>query len=106
MGATGLETLCKFFPKEELNNLKSNISEPAVERIFTKVPYTTARVSYSQFTYVFPVTVGPKFGRLHFNSVIYSGFEGSKAFFTVIAGSFTLLRNFAAETSESLIVSA
>ena len=86
----------KFFPKEELNNLKSNTSKAPVEGTVTKAPYSTARISSSQFTYVFPVTVGPKFVRLHFNPVIYPGFERSKAFFTVKAGSFTLLRNFTA----------
>ena len=91
----------KYFPKE-LDNLKSNISKATVERIVTKAPYSTARISYSQFTYVFPVTVGPKFVRLHFNSAIYPGFEGSKAFFTVIAGSFTLLRNFTLVPDDSL----
>ncbi|XP_030970939.1 receptor-like protein kinase FERONIA [Quercus lobata] len=85
----------KFFPKEE-NNLKSYTSKAPLERMVTRAPYSTARISYSQFTYVFPVTVGPKFVRLHFNSVIYPGFEGSEAFFTVIAGSFTLLRYFTA----------
>ena len=86
----------KFFPQEELNNLKSNTSKAPVEGTVTKAPYSTARISFSQFTYVFPVTVGPKFFRLHFNPVIYPGFERSKAFFTVKAGSFTLLRNFTA----------
>ena len=86
----------KFFPQEELNNLKSNTSKAPVEGTVTKAPYSTARISFSQFTYVFPVTVGPKFVRLHFNPVIYPGFERSKAFFTVKAGSFTLLRNFTA----------
>ncbi|KAF3966834.1 hypothetical protein CMV_009108 [Castanea mollissima] len=84
--------LSKYFPKEELNNLKSNTSKAL--GIITRAPYSTARISYFQFTYVFPVTVGPKFVRLHFNSAIYPGFEVSKALFTVIAGSFTLLRNF------------
>ncbi|XP_030948917.1 receptor-like protein kinase FERONIA [Quercus lobata] len=85
----------KFFPKEE-NNLKSSTSKAPVEGTVTKAPYTTARISSSQFTYVFPVTVGPKFVRLHFNPVIYPGFERSNAFFTVKAGSITLLRNFTA----------
>ncbi|KAG6720833.1 hypothetical protein I3842_03G082200 [Carya illinoinensis] len=61
------------------------------------VPYETARLSYSQFTYVFPVIPGPKFVRLYFYAVSYSGFDGSLAFFTVKANSkFTLLRNFSA----------
>ena len=85
----------KFFPKEELNNLKSNTSQASNEGISTEAPYTSARISYSQFTYIFPVTVGPKFVRLHFNPSSYSGFK-STAFFTVKAGSFTLHRNFTA----------
>ncbi|KAG2710938.1 hypothetical protein I3760_04G053600 [Carya illinoinensis] len=60
------------------------------------VPYMTARVSYSQFTYVFPVTSGPKFIRLYFYPVSYSGLDASMAFFTVKAGKFTLLTNFSA----------
>ena len=86
----------KFFPKEELNNLKSNTSQAPKEGTDIKAPYTTARISYSQFTYVFPVTPGPKFVRLHFHPTSYSGFKVSKDFFTVKAGSFTLLRNFSA----------
>ncbi|GMY39332.1 receptor-like protein kinase FERONIA [Fagus crenata] len=85
----------KFFPREE-DNLKSNISEPPEGGIVMKAPYTTARVSYSQFTYVFPVTHGPKFVRLFFHPASYSRFERSTDFFTVKAGSFTLLRNFSA----------
>ena len=85
----------KFFPKEELN-LQSNTSQAPKEGIDIKAPYTTARISYSQFTYVFPLPAGPKFVRLHFNPVISSGVDGSNAFFTVKSGSFTLLRNFTA----------
>ena len=85
----------KFFPKDD-DNLKSSTSQSPKGGTSTTVPYTTARISYSQFTYVFPVTVGPKFVRLYFYPVLYSGFEGSMAFFSVKAGSFTLLRNFSA----------
>uniref|UniRef100_A0A2N9F9B6 Protein kinase domain-containing protein n=1 Tax=Fagus sylvatica TaxID=28930 RepID=A0A2N9F9B6_FAGSY len=83
----------KFFPQEE-DNLKSSISEPTEGGTVMKAPYTTARVSYSQFTYVFPVTLGPKFVRLFFHPASYSHFERSTDFFTVKAGAFTLLRNF------------
>ena len=82
----------QFFLKEELN-LQSHISRSPKEGI---IPFTTARISYSQFTYVFPVTLGPKFVRLNFHPTTYSGVEVSKDFFTVKAGSFTLLRNFSA----------
>ncbi|KAL3568100.1 hypothetical protein D5086_030751 [Populus alba] len=42
----------------------------------SSVPYYTARVSLSQFTYTFPVTTtGPKFVRLYFNPASYTGFN-------------------------------
>ena len=85
----------KFFLPEE-NNLKSKGSKPPKEGFVQRAPYTTAPISYSQFTYVFPVTLGPKFVRLFFHPASYSGFEGLKDFFTVKAGSFILLRNFSA----------
>ena len=85
----------KFFPSEE-HNRKSNTSNVPEEGVVNMAPFTTARISYSQFTYIFPVTDGPKFVRLHFYPASYSGFEESIDFFTVKAGSFTLLRNFSA----------
>ena len=85
----------KFFPREE-DNLKSNISEPPKGGTVMKAPYTTARISYSQFTYVFPVTLGQKFVRLFFYPASYEGFERSTDFFTVKTGSFTLLKTFSA----------
>ncbi|KAL1568167.1 non-specific serine/threonine protein kinase [Salvia divinorum] len=58
------------------------------------VPYSTARVSRSQFSYSFHLTPGQKFLRLHFNPMPY--FANSDDFFTVEAGPFTLLANFSA----------
>ncbi|XP_051136783.1 putative receptor-like protein kinase At5g39000 isoform X2 [Andrographis paniculata] len=60
------------------------------------VPYRTARVSRSQFSYVFQVNPGQKIIRLHFNSASYKGFKRYKDFFTVKAAAFTLLSNFSA----------
>lgn len=59
-----------------------------------QVPYTTARLSHSQFTYSFPVTSGQKFIRLFFYPASYPGFDRSNALFTVKSGSFTLLKDF------------
>ena len=68
-----------------------------------KVPYSTARLSRSEFTYVFSLTSGQKFIRLHFYPASYSNFDRSKAFFSVKAGPFTLLKNFnAALTVDAL----
>ncbi|KAM3698979.1 hypothetical protein ACJW31_06G227600 [Castanea mollissima] len=85
----------KFAPTEEPNH-KSNNSTAEIQGTSDSVPYMTARLSNWQFTYVFPLTPGPKFVRLYFRSASYSGFERSKDFFTVKAGSFTLLANFSA----------
>ncbi|OMO50625.1 hypothetical protein COLO4_37975 [Corchorus olitorius] len=60
------------------------------------VPYLTARISESQFTYTFPVTAGQKFIRLHFYPAHYQGFDRSKNFFSIKVGPFTLLNNFSA----------
>ncbi|KAI4352420.1 hypothetical protein L6164_006674 [Bauhinia variegata] len=60
-----------------------------------KTPYSTARLSYSNFTYSFPVTAGQKFIRLYFYPTSYKqGFDRSKALFTVTSGTFTLLKDF------------
>ena len=60
------------------------------------VPYITSHHSYSQFTYMIPLTSGQKFIRFHFRLHSYPGFDLSKAFFSVKSGPFTLLRNFSA----------
>ncbi|KAF5480173.1 hypothetical protein F2P56_000941 [Juglans regia] len=87
----------KFAPIEEPNQKSITSKAQNQDSYVETVPYMTARLSYSQFTYVFPVTSGPKFVRLYFYADSYSGFDGSLAFFTVKANSkFTLLRNFSA----------
>ncbi|KAJ7971098.1 Receptor-like kinase [Quillaja saponaria] len=59
-----------------------------------QVPYTIARLSYSEFTYTFPVTDGQKFVRLYFNTVSYPNFSRSNALFSVKSGPYTLLKDF------------
>ena len=75
-------------------------------RIFTtpqQPPYSAARLSHSQFTYILNLTAGQKFIRLYFYSTSYPGFDRPKAFFSVKAGSFTLLSNFRASlTADAL----
>ncbi|KAK1553820.1 hypothetical protein Q3G72_004059 [Acer saccharum] len=59
-----------------------------------KTPYMWARLSRSQFSYTFRLTPGQKFIRLYFYDTVYQNLDRSKAFFSVTAGNFTLLRNF------------
>ncbi|XP_061365892.1 receptor-like protein kinase FERONIA [Gastrolobium bilobum] len=61
----------------------------------TSVPFGSARISHSKFTYSFPVTNGPKFIRLHFYPTSYLNFEPNNSLFSVIVGSdLTLLKDF------------
>ncbi|THG14583.1 hypothetical protein TEA_004989 [Camellia sinensis var. sinensis] len=51
------------------------ISSTPVDQLFSvnPVPYVSARISHSQFTYIFQVSAGPKFIRLHFCPASYPG---------------------------------
>lgn len=61
-----------------------------------EIPYMTARIFQSEFTYSFPVAAGRKFVRLYFYPASYSGLAASNGVFSVSAGGYTLLRNFSA----------
>ncbi|XP_018505072.2 receptor-like protein kinase FERONIA [Pyrus x bretschneideri] len=65
----------------------------------SQIPYTTVRLSRSEFTYRFNLTAGQKFIRLYFYPVSYPDFDRSKALFTVKAGGFTLLNDFNASVN-------
>ncbi|KAF8010440.1 hypothetical protein BT93_J1158 [Corymbia citriodora subsp. variegata] len=60
------------------------------------VPYSTARLSRSEFAYNFHVTAGPKFVRLYFFPSDYLNFRRADSFFLVEAAGYTLLQNFSA----------
>ncbi|XP_057448066.1 receptor-like protein kinase FERONIA [Lotus japonicus] len=60
-----------------------------------KVPYSTARIIHSPFTYSFPFSPGLKFIRIYFLSSSYLTMKDpSKAYFSVKAGPYTLVSNF------------
>lgn len=60
------------------------------------IPYSTARIVHSSFTYSFPISPGLKFIRIYFISTSYLvKYENpSKAYFSVKTGPYTLLSNF------------
>ncbi|CAL2249999.1 unnamed protein product [Prunus armeniaca] len=97
----------KFFPFENQAAGSPSISRQAPSSSsVSQVPYSTARLSRSEFTYRFPVTTGQKFIRLYFNPASYGpDFDRSKALFSVKAAGFTLLKDFnssvTADASES-----
>ncbi|KAB1211554.1 Receptor-like protein kinase FERONIA [Morella rubra] len=85
----------KFHPLEQAQN-QSSLTVTSVQQssFATLVPFATARLSLSPFTYLFPVTAGQKFIRLYFYPASYSNFDRSKGLFSVKADRFTLLINF------------
>ncbi|OVA13698.1 Malectin-like carbohydrate-binding domain [Macleaya cordata] len=90
----------KFAASEE-NTLTSRAAtqDPSV----AEVPYMTARIFRSEFTYSFPVGSGRKFVRLYFYPSSYAGLNASNAIFSVTSGRYTLLRNFSvSQTTEAL----
>uniref|UniRef100_A0A1J3GKH5 non-specific serine/threonine protein kinase n=1 Tax=Noccaea caerulescens TaxID=107243 RepID=A0A1J3GKH5_NOCCA len=68
-----------------------------------EVPYMTARVFRSPFTYSFPVAAGRKFVRLYFYPNSYDGLNATASLFSVSTGPYTLLKNFsAAQTAQAV----
>ncbi|XP_057971594.1 receptor-like protein kinase FERONIA [Malania oleifera] len=94
---TGDTETSSLFTLEERSKPKVSVASSATQppRTASQIPYSTARISGHEFRYIFPVTAGQKFIRLHFFPASYPGnFDRSKAFFSVQANHFTLLRNF------------
>ncbi|KAA8530458.1 hypothetical protein F0562_005167 [Nyssa sinensis] len=85
----------KFSPSN-MADISSASTAAEQDPSVTQVPYLTARIFNSQFTYTFPVSAGPKFVRLYFYPATYSGLDKTKSFFSVAAGDYTLLSNFSA----------
>ncbi|CAN1848095.1 Receptor-like protein kinase FERONIA [Linum perenne] len=93
----------KYLPLPLEQGTSSTTQHPPTSR--PTVPYRTARLSRSQFTYAFPVTPGQKFLRLHFFPATYTpDFHKSSASFSLKAGPFTLLNNFSAELRARALV--
>ncbi|XP_014511467.1 receptor-like protein kinase FERONIA [Vigna radiata var. radiata] len=59
-----------------------------------QVPFSTARLSRSQFNYSFPVSPGTKFLRLFFYPADYPSFPRANASFSVQSNQFSLLNDF------------
>ncbi|KAL6288943.1 hypothetical protein ACE6H2_006453 [Prunus campanulata] len=93
----------KFSPFElhqASTNTSSQVKEAPPSSSVSPVPYTTARLSRSEFSYEVPLTTGQKFIRLYFHPVSYEpGFDRSKTLFSVQAGGFTLLHDFNASVT-------
>ncbi|XP_027066322.1 receptor-like protein kinase FERONIA [Coffea arabica] len=86
----------KFSPND-----MANISI-AVNSSVSEVPFSSARIILSRFSYTFPVSLGKKFLRLYFYTTSYSGgLQTTESFFSVTANNYTLLSNFSAHPTVS-----
>ncbi|PRQ24646.1 putative non-specific serine/threonine protein kinase [Rosa chinensis] len=92
----------KFFP-EAVGSASQVEQAPPSSSMGSQVPFTTARLSYSEFTYIFPVSPGQKFIRLYFFPATYNvDFDRSKSLFSVKAGGYRLLKDFNASLSSTV----
>ncbi|XP_047976788.1 receptor-like protein kinase FERONIA [Salvia hispanica] len=88
-----------FSPSTTTTSTSAATQKPDVPQ----VPYMTARVSRSNFTYTIPASPGRVFLRLHFYSAAYGNLTAADALFFATSGAYTLLKNFsAAQTMEAL----
>ncbi|XP_040370604.1 receptor-like protein kinase FERONIA [Rosa chinensis] len=82
-------------PIEVGGSTSRGLKAPPSSSTGSQVPYTTARLSHSEFKYRFPVRPGQKFIRLYFYPGSYSAnFDRSKSLFSVKTGGYTLLKDF------------
>lgn len=88
-----------FLPPN-INEISSAASAFQQDPSVDQVPYMSARVFHSEFTYPFHTSPGPKFLRLYFYPPTYSaalnGTTTPAFLFTVTANGYTLLSNFSA----------
>lgn len=86
-------------PPEASSVFEASTQDPSVDQ----VPYMTARIFHSNFTYTFPVLPGPKFVRLYFYPASYSNLDISTSYFSISANNYQLLNNFSASLTVSAI---
>ena len=89
----------QFILIEPQNNPPSTRVDVPYDPSAYKIPYKTARLSHSEFTYSFQGIDGQKFVRLHFKPAQYPNVQRYNALFSVKAGRYTLLKDFNASVT-------
>ncbi|GKV16986.1 hypothetical protein SLEP1_g27545 [Rubroshorea leprosula] len=97
------DTNSKYSP---FNDPNTSFSSHATRQLpsVPLVPYWSALIIRSKFTFNFPVVPGPKFLRLYFYPETYSDLDIATSFFSVTANSYILLNNFSASLTVPAMV--
>ncbi|PWA83759.1 malectin-like carbohydrate-binding domain-containing protein [Artemisia annua] len=87
----------KFVPIPNITTTSFSSTPDFHDSSVPNIPYSSARIfNDSSFTYMFPVSEGPKFLRLYFYPATYSGLNPDQFFFSVSSNGYSLLSNFSA----------
>nr|XP_007151355.1 hypothetical protein PHAVU_004G039500g [Phaseolus vulgaris]ESW23349.1 hypothetical protein PHAVU_004G039500g [Phaseolus vulgaris] len=89
-----------MFLSHQDNTISANPTPPQSNSTL-QLPYTTARISRSQFNYSFPVTPGSYFLRLFFYPASYPSFPSTQISFTVHCNHFTLFYGFSTDEDDT-----
>lgn len=93
----------KFAPSVKGVMATASHQDPSLPSI---VPFITARIFTSNYTYSFPVSPGRMFVRLYFYPIDYGNYAVSDAYFSVTTSDLVLLNEFNASQTAQAITSA
>ncbi|XP_030473141.1 receptor-like protein kinase ANXUR1 [Syzygium oleosum] len=94
----------KYFTSNNSTVEKATYQDPSLP---SDVPYMSARIFTSEATYQLPVKSGNRYWvRLHFYPSTYGSLDPADAYFSVVAGSVTLLKNFSASVTAQALTQA